>query len=107
MRQMGGRRYLAGGLAVAGGFLMLLSGYTSRGFLYTALGYAEPRISDFLSGAASSVAVFAITVLELIVALGGVAVTLGGVTILVRHTTIGRTLIYLGGGPASWGYWSP
>ena len=95
---MTGKRYLAGGLAVAGGFLMLLSGYTSRGFLYTALGYAEPRISDFLSGAAASAAVLAITVLELVIALGGVVVILGGVTILVRHTTIGRTLIYLGGG---------
>ena len=95
---MGGKRYLAGGLAVAGGFLMLVSGYTSRGFLYTALGYAEPRISDFFSGAAASTAVFAVTVLELIIALGGLAVVLGGMTIMVRHTTIGRTLIYLGGG---------
>ena len=92
------RLYAGGILAVAGGILMLGSGYNSRGFLYTALGYAEPHISDFLNGMAASVAVLAITVLELIVAFGGLTVLLGGLVILSRHTTIGRVLIYLGGG---------
>jgi hypothetical protein len=78
--------------------MMLVSGYTSRGFLYTALGYAEPHISEFLSGAAASAAVLAITIWELIIALGGLTVLIGGLIILARHTTIGRTLIYLGGG---------
>jgi len=95
---MGLRVYLAGILAVVGGLLMVLSGYNSRGFLYTALGYAEPRISDFLSGMAANAAILAITSLELIVALGGVTVLVGGITILSRHTGIGRALIYLGGG---------
>jgi len=95
---MGARLFVAGALAVVGGFLMLASGYTSRGFLYTALNVAEPRISDFLSGMAASAAVLAVTVLELIIALGGVAVMVGGLIILVSHTTTGRTLIYLGGG---------
>ena len=77
---------------------MLASGYTSRAFLYTALNLAEPHISDFLSGMAANVAVLAVTILELVVALGGIAVMIGGLVILTKHTTTGRTLIYLGGG---------
>jgi len=77
---------------------MLASGYTSRGLLYTALNLAEPHISDFLSGTAASVAVLAVTVFELVIALGGVAVMIGGLIILTSHTTTGRALIYLGGG---------
>jgi len=95
---MGSRRLLAGGLAVLGGLLMVGSGYTSRGLLYTALGYAEPHISDFLTGAAANAAVLAITVLELLIALGGLTVAMGGLFILTSHTTTGRVLIYLGGG---------
>lgn len=95
---MGARLYAAGALAVIGGLLMLASGYTSRGFLYTALSIAEPRISDLLSGAAANVAVLAVTILELLIALGGVAVLVGGLIILTNHKTTGRTLIYLGGG---------
>ena len=83
---------------MVGGILMLASGYSSRGFLYIALGYAEPQISDFLSGAAASAAVLAITALEVTIALGGLAVLVGGVIVILRHTTTGRVLIYLGGG---------
>lgn len=82
---------------MVGGLLMVLSGYTSRGFLYAALGYAEPHISDFLSGAAASAAILAITLVELVIGLGGVAVALGGLVVLAEHTTTGRVLIYLGG----------
>jgi len=95
---LGTRLYAAGALAVVGGFLMVASGYSSRGFLYTALNLAEPHISDFLSGTAASVAVFAVTLLELVVALGGVAVVIGGLLVLTSHKTTGRALIYLGGG---------
>ena len=95
---MGLKRYLAGALAAFGGLLMVLSGYSSRGFLYTALGNAAPEVSDFLSGMAQNAAVLAITMVELIIALGGVSVLIGGLIILLRHTTTGRVLIYLGGG---------
>lgn len=95
---MGARRYLAGGLAVIGGVLMTVSGYASRGFLYTALGYAEPQVSNFLSGAAENVAVLAITLVELVIALGGLSVLAGGLIVLAGHTTTGRVSIYLGGG---------
>jgi hypothetical protein len=95
---MGTRLYAAGALAVVGGFLMLASGYTSRGFLYTALNLAEPQISDLLSGMAANIAVLAVTALELVIALGGSAVIIGGLFVLTSHKTTGRVLIYLGGG---------
>ncbi|MDE1852127.1 MAG: hypothetical protein KGI38_00050 [Thaumarchaeota archaeon] len=95
---MGIRIYAAGTLAIIGGLLMVGSGYNSRGFLYQALGYAEPHVSDFLNGAAASVAVIAITIIEVLIALGGLTVLIGGLIILARHTTGGRVLIYLGGG---------
>lgn len=95
---MGARRYAAGALAVVGGFLMLTSGYTSRGFLYSALNLAEPHISDFLSGMAASAAILAVTILELVIALGGLTVIIGGLAVVINHRTTGRALIYLGGG---------
>ena len=95
---MGSKVYVAGLFAIVGGLLMLGSGYTSRGFLYTALGYAEPHISDFLNGMAASSVVVAITLLELITALGGLTVLVGGLVIASGHTSVGRTFIYLGGG---------
>jgi hypothetical protein len=95
---MRSRLYLAGALAVAGGLLMLASGYTSRGFLYSALGYAVPQVTDVFSGAVANAVVAAITALELVIALGGITVVLGGLVIMTHHTTIGRLLIYLGGG---------
>ena len=94
---MGARLYSAGALAVVGGFLMLASGYTSRGFLYTALNIAEPHISDFLGGLAANLAFLAVTILELVIALGGLTVIIGGLAILAGHRTTGRILIYLGG----------
>jgi hypothetical protein len=92
------RLWAGGSLAVVGGLLMLGSGYSSRGLLYTALGYAEPHVSSFIGGIAASATILTITVFELLIALGGVTVVIGGLVILSRHTTIGRTLIYLGGG---------
>ena len=95
---MGPRLYAAGALAVVGGILMVESGYASRGFLYTALNLAEPQISDFLSGMAASVAVLAVTIVDFIIALGGIAVIIGGLILLTGHRTMGRGIIYLGGG---------
>jgi len=95
---MTARLYVAGALAIIGGFLMLASGYSSRGFLYTALNLAEPHISDFLSGVAANAAILAVTILDLIIALGGITVMVGGLVILTNHTTTGRTVIYFGGG---------
>jgi len=95
---MGIRHYLAGALAIAGGLLMLASGYTSRGFLYTALNLAEPHITDFVHGMWANAAILTVALLELILGLGGLTVVIGGLVLLTHHTTTGRALIYLGGG---------
>ena len=95
---MGPRIYAAGALAIGGGFLMVASGYTSRGFLFTALNHAEPQIPDLLSGMAASAAVLAVTIVEFVIALGGLAVIIGGLLVLTDHRTMGRGIIYLGGG---------
>ncbi|MDG7010218.1 MAG: hypothetical protein JRM71_05425 [Nitrososphaerota archaeon] len=95
---MDSRRLAAGGLAILGGVLMLGSGYVSRGFLYTALGYAEPHISAFLSGEYAGAAVLAITIVQAVIALGGATVAAGGLAVIASRATVGRTLIWLGGG---------
>jgi hypothetical protein len=77
---------------------MLGSDYTSRGLLYTALGYAEPQVSNLLSGVAASVTILVITIVELMIAFGGLTVLVGGLIIISHHTTTGRALVYLGGG---------
>jgi hypothetical protein len=92
------RRWAAGIFVIVGGVLMLGSGYASRGFLYMALGYAEPQILDLLKGIAADAALIAIFILELIIALGGLTVAVGGIVILAHHSTTGRILIFLGGG---------
>ena len=94
---MGLRSYAAGLLAIVGALLMLGSGYSSRGFLFQAFGVSEHYILDF-GGAAANLIVLGITIVELIIALGGLTVLIGGLVILLHHTTTGRTLIYLGGG---------
>jgi hypothetical protein len=93
---MSSRRYLAGLLAVTGGALMVISGYAARGFLYQALGYAEPHVLD-LGGEFANAAVLAITIVQLVIGLGGLTVIAGGLIVLSSHTSIGRILILLGG----------
>ena len=95
---MGVKRPLAGSLALAGGALMVASGYSSRGFLYMALGYAEPRISEVLSGTYASAAGLAIVLVEGVIALGGLTVMAAGLAVVLRFTAVGRVLIWLGGG---------
>jgi hypothetical protein len=95
---MGAKLWASGTLAVLGGFLMVVSGYSSRGLLYTALNIIQPKFSDYLGGLALNAAVLSVTVLELLIGFGGVTVIAGGVFILVRHVRTGRVLIYLGGG---------
>jgi len=74
----------------------VISGYAGRGFLYQALGYAAPHISD-LGGMFASVALIAITLVQLVIGLGGITVIVGGLIVLGRHTSIGRVIILLGG----------
>ncbi len=96
---MAARRLAGGILAVIGGFLMVVSGYSSRGLLFAALNiYVAPNLSDFLSGLALNAAALAVTILEILIGLGGITVIAGGILILMRHVRTGRILISLGGG---------
>lgn len=86
---------------------MIWSGYVSHGLLYEAIGAEIPAyLTGFEAGAAS----LAISVLELINALGGVVVVIGGIFLVSGHGRTGRILILLGGGAgllgllASFGY---
>ncbi len=95
---MGAKTWASGILAVVGGFLMVVSGYSSRGLLFTALGYVEPKFSDYFSGLALNAVILVVTALEFLIALGGLTVLVGGLFILLHHVRTGRVLIYLGGG---------
>jgi hypothetical protein len=95
---MGARLRGAGIMAIAGGLLMLLSGYASRSLLYILLPYLQAEITSYLSGSAQLAAFFAIVLLAGLLALGGIAVIGGGFVLLFTHVTAGRLLIYLGGG---------
>ncbi len=95
---MGFKLWISGTLAVVGGFLMVLSGYVSRGLLFIALGYAQKDLPNYLTGFTANAAILAITVLELLIALGGITVIVGGLALLSHHVRTGSVLIYLGGG---------
>ena len=75
---------------------MVISGYAARGFMYQVLGYAEPHVSD-LGGYFASAGVLAITLVQLVIGLGGLTVIAGGLIVLANHTSIGRIVILLGG----------
>jgi hypothetical protein len=89
------RLWASGLLAMVGGFLMIWSGYVSRGLLYQAIGAEVPAV---LSGVFASTALLVISILELINALGGVTVIVGGLVLVSGHARTGRIVILLGGG---------
>ncbi len=92
------RRWGSGALAVAGGLLMLGSGYVSHSILYLALGYAQSQIPNFLAGTSETLTSLAVAVLEFMVTFGGATVAAGGLALLAGHRTTGRALLFLGGG---------
>lgn len=83
---------------------MILSGYVSHSLLLTVLNYANGRVPDYLTGVLGYSATTTILVLSFLIALGGTTVILGGLAILARRITIGRTLIMLGGGAGLLGF---
>lgn len=85
-------------MALAGGVLMIASGYASRGLLFIAAGFAAEEVPSYLAGPTEGVAALAITVLQVMIALGGVTVLLGGIALMRGRRSTGRTLILLGGG---------
>lgn len=77
---------------------MVVSGFETKSLLLTVLPYLESYINTYLSGFAGLTADSIITILSILIGLGGITVMAGGVVILTGHTSSGRLLIMLGGG---------
>ena len=99
---MGGGRgfriWTAGLLSIAGGLLIIASGFSGHGFVLMVLGYVQSALPSLIGGISAEVASAVILFFALLIALGGVTVVLGGISILERHITLGRLLVMLGGG---------
>lgn len=89
---------IAGILALAGGFLIVASGFAVHGFLLFVLNFLNGKIPYYLPGFTGEFASFTIQVLTITIALGGITVILGGIAVLFGHLFTGRLLIALGGG---------
>jgi hypothetical protein len=92
------RRIIGGGLAIVAGFLILLSGFRTQSFLASTVPYFEQKLGSYIPYLAQVTIDAALLVLSFIIALGGLAVILGGVLILLKHLTTGKLLMALGGG---------
>ena len=82
---------------MVGGVLMIYSGYVSHSLLYQAADTVALNYLD-LSGFAASTVTLAISILELLNALGGITVIIGGLVLISGHGRTGRLIILLGGG---------
>lgn len=85
-------------IAVAGGFLIVASGFAAHGFLLFVLKILNGEVVRYLPGLTGEFASLTIQVLTALIALGGITVILGGIAIILRHLFTGRLLIALGGG---------
>jgi hypothetical protein len=92
-------RVLAGaGLALGGGAMMAAGGLANHSFLVSLLDVAGGEASSYLGGASGLLIMLAVTVVSLLIGLGGLTVMAGGLVIYTRHITAGRLLVALGGG---------
>jgi hypothetical protein len=90
---------LVGGmLAVAGGVLMIASGFAAHGLLLSSLPRVEGLIPRYIGAIPGFTLTIAVYFVALIISLGVFTIVAGGLTILLRHRTIGRILVALGGG---------
>lgn len=93
-----------GTLAIAGGFLMLTNGFVTHSLLLSTIGIVEGEVPTFIGGVMGLTTSVAIGVIASLISLGGFTVIAGGVLILLRHRTVGRLLIALGGGAGFIGF---
>lgn len=73
-------------------------GLVNHSFLLSLLGILSKELSIYIGGTTGEVASVAITTISILITLGGVTVAIGGLLILIKHVTTGRTFIALGGG---------
>ncbi len=91
-------------LAIIGGSLILLSGFTVHGFLLSIISLLSDRLLTILPGSIAVSLSIALTILSILIALGGITVILGGIAILRHHPFVSRLLIALGGGASLLGF---
>lgn len=91
-------------LALAGGLLMVASGFAAHGFMLSVLGDVASVVPKYIGGIAGVTAAVAIWIVSILIALGGVTVIIGAFLIFRRHVTLGRILLALGGGTGFIGF---
>jgi hypothetical protein len=90
---------VAGGiLAIAGGALIVTSGFRTSSFLISAAEYSQSKYGSELPGIAQSAVHIALLALSFVIGFGGLLAVLGGGLVLSKHSTVGKVLIGLGGG---------
>lgn len=97
-------RFGSAAIAFIGGGLILASGFTVHNFLLSLLSLLSDRLLTILPGAVAIPLSITITILSVLIALGGFTVILGGITIFRHHISAGRLLIALGGGASFLGF---
>ena len=89
---------MAGGiLAIIGGLLIVASGFRTSSFLLSVIAYSS-KYGTTLPYSVQFATHAVLTVLSIIIALGGLAAVLGGLLALAKHTTMGKLFIAFGGG---------
>jgi hypothetical protein len=94
---------MAGVIGIIAGIILVFGGYTSHPIILTILSYTNEHFSSSLSSTELYMLQLAITVFNLLVGLGGIVVIVGGTVLLMRHRTVGRILLWLGGGMGIFG----
>jgi hypothetical protein len=93
----------AGVIAVVAGLILIASGVSSGSMLLTGLGYLDNHVGSSIGTAGQSLLQLVIAIVGLLVGLGGFSAIAGGVLLLRGHGSSGRFLIGLGGGTAIFG----
>jgi hypothetical protein len=91
-------------VSILGGFLIISSGFIERGITLRIINYIEQKIPQFLPSSNQIIIVTILSILSIIIGLGGVSVVLGGSLMFEGHVIIGRILIGLGGGAGIFGF---
>jgi hypothetical protein len=94
---------VAGIVAIIAGLILIISGYTSHPIMLTILDYVNQHFSSSLNPMELLAINYAISFFDYLVGLGGAVVLFGGLILLLKHRTAGRTLIWLGGGMGIFG----
>lgn len=95
---------LSGFLAIIGGILVTLSGYAEQSILKQILYYIDKYPTRIISGESSILIHVVLSILTVLISLGGLTIILGGISIMKNHRSFGRVLIGLGGGVGIFGF---